>query len=101
MWAMRHQRVERRPDELSCSLWLFWYNDSDHTLVLSAYEEYQRSTKRHKLRLVRKWGHLQRSCERAIELKDIPCPPDVVAQARDDFMRELHITNAMGQDVKP
>lgn len=84
--------VERIPEPRLAKLqWDFWFNDSQHRLVLDRWTASQRATRRHGFKAVAYWYRLERRDSRMTALEFVPLPDDIMADAIAQFTRRLTI----------
>lgn len=86
---MKHVEIEKvSEDSLSSVLWIFYYNDSRHHLVLNYYIEYSRRTRRHKFRIDKKYNRLDKR-NNTIDIP--PLPDEIEAEALYEFSKGLKV----------
>lgn len=92
MGSNRYEIIREAADGLSRSVWIFWYFDNRHALVLDSYVELSRPSRRHKYTISGK--HYERLSHRDganCGSKECPLPEDVVNEARAKFVEALAV----------
>lgn len=74
------------PDGLSGVRWTFYL--LHHTLVVDAYEEFARESKRHKPKTIRFWARLNQR-DSQIPQNAVPLTNEIIQEAKSTFIRQI------------
>jgi hypothetical protein len=91
---MSHGRVEFYEEQspLRRTHWVFWFGERYHALVLDGYAIEERSSPRHKFKVVAYYERIHGSHSHpSIREEDVPLTTEIIVRAIDRFMDGLRV----------